>query len=670
MTSSNRPSGLAPFGLPIERAPVIECSRFGSCDEDKKREARTWFGYAIVLFSLVLSEALLAPTLSLNGDSTWHFKWASDILAAKPIFWSGVDANRIFPDLLFALIAAALPGGQSYNKWVIYFCGTSALSLGLSLIILSRILYKEFSARILFFAVSCTTFVAVTTTLAFWSFQIMSPGYHGGSLSMVITVTALFLTNIQRDRMNHFLLFAFALVCTLLVMSNRYLMICCMVPLLVTALWTTQDRRRQIVMISATLFSIAAGLEVLHLLNSSNFYRLVASGKQPSFNEFLSWMWWKGRIPKELRELTEAWRRNQIILGLFIMAVAMIWGFWPVFRRPDKNPIALQRTFRLIAATSMVCGILFVVVMVDDHSDWRYRYLTIPFCLAVITLSTVAIYSFNFKKQFWLVAAFVSVSSLIIVSVWLSNGFWRRISALLADHHSVTIHNWLASYWAANEEVSVRPFFLSLIGLAVISVYPFGLKRRALLPALCLSALSLMMAGVWVSLDSFGRTYEMQFRADLVQLSGLLAKHDGMTIHNGFANFWIANEVSARSSDIRVLTGLTWLDEPRYWFYSNNAWELCSQRDFSFILVQEEENQLHVEAIVSQIGLPSSRQRIQLGRFGPVQILFYDSKLLDKVIIEPARVAAREEFANFHCPNSFASSSPSEISRNFRAGAM
>ena len=167
--------------------------------------------------------------------------------------------------------------------------------------------------------------------------------------------------------------------------------------------------------------------------------------------------------------------------------------------------------------------------------------------------------------------------------------------------------------------------------------------------AVCLSALSLMMASVRLSIDSSSRKYEAQFRTDLTQLSRLLANHDGMTIHNGFANYWIANEVSVRSADIKIVTGLTLVDQPNYWLYSNNAWELCSKRDFSFILVQEERGQRNVDAIVNQIGPPSSRQRIQLGRFGTLQILFYDPELLDKVIVQPGRAAARNQFPNFQC---------------------
>jgi hypothetical protein len=560
-------------------------------------EMKIWFGDGVILFSLVLSEALLAPTLanSLNADDMWHFKWASDILAGNPIFWFGVDANRIFPDLLFSLSAAVLPGGQSYDIWLIYFFCISGFSLGLSLILLSRALYTESSERLLFFAWSCATFVAVTTTLSFWSFHLMAPGNHGGSLSMVITVTALFLMNVKAERINYLFLFAFALICVLLVMSNRYLVVCLMAPVLMAALLAAPDRGRQAVLVLATLLATAAGLEALHLLNSSDFYRLVNPGRRPPLHDFLTLIWWQGRIPKELRELADVWRRDQIILGLATMAAAMIWGFWlPLRKSEDKNStLGLPRIFRLIVAISTLCTVLFIIVMVDDDGDWRYRFFTVPFCL-------------------------------------------------------------------------------SLIALSAVPVYPFSFKRRAWLVAVCLPALSLMMAAAWFSLDIRGRTYKAQFQSDLRQLSHILTDHDGMTVHNGIANYQIANEVSVYSADINVLTGLTSENEPGYWLYNDNASELCDKRDFSFILVQEGRDSDYQRAeaikrraagetlaqiapnmdpIVTEIGPPSYSQRIQLGHFGSVQVLFYDAELLDKKIIQPARAAARSEFPNFQCFN-------------------
>src|SRR5262249_33139625 len=125
------------------------------------------------------------------------------------------------------------------------------------------------------------------------------------------------------------------------------------------------------------------------------------------------------------------------------------------------------------------------------------------------------------------------------------------------------------------------------------------------------------------------------------------------TVHKGIANYWIANEVSVRSANINVLTA-------GYGFLATNAWELCDNRDFSFILVDEERDQPNMDPIVKEIGPPSSSQRIQLGRFGSVQVLFYDAELLDKKIIQPARAAARSTFPNFQCFNT----ARSEVSRH------
>ena len=533
---------------------------------------KRWFCNGGILLSLALSEAMLAPTQWFSSDNMWHFKWASDILAANPIFWSGVDANRIFPDLVFSLIAAALPGGQYFDAWVIYYFCISGLSLGLSLILLSRALYSESSERILFFAVSSAAFVVVTAILSFWSFWIMAPGNHGGSLSAVIVAIALFLMTLKSDRTNHLFLFAFALICTFLVMSNRYLVVCLMVPLLIAALSATQDRQRQIVLVWATLLSTTAGLIALRLLNHFYFYRMMAGGRHPSLDDLLSLIWWEGRIPKELRELANSTPRHQIILGFIIIGAVTIWGFFGVsFRKADKNStFTLRRSFGLIIASSAVCAVLFVTVMVDDTGAWRYRYCVIPFCLAVIALSVIAVYPFGFKRQEWIAAG-------------------------------------------------------------------------------CMSVLALIISSASLSFDISARTYEARFQSDLRQLSSVLASHDGITIHNGFANYWIANEVSVRSADIKVLA----IGELDYRLYNNNAWELCRNRSFSFILVWEKKDQSPtLSAVINQMGPPLSRQIIQLGRFGPVHLLFYDPELLDKVIVQPGRAIARHKFSHFQCPNS------------------
>ncbi len=531
---------------------------------------KNWACYAVILLSLVLSEAMLAPGQPLAADNMWHFKWASDVLAGNPIYWSGVDANRIFPDLLLSLGAAGLPGGQSFSAWTSYFFGISGLSLGLSLISLSRPLYSQSSARIVFFALSSAAFVTVTAALSYWSFWIVAPGNHGGSLCAVIAATALFLMYVKAERTNYALLFAFVLICAFLVMSNRYLVVSFMTPLLLAALASTQDRRRQVILVSATLLSTAAGLGVWHVLGSSHFYRLVAPGGQPSLHDALSWTWWEGRVPRELREFAAAPRQIQILFGLAVMCVAPVWSFWLLLRKPDGNStIMVLRVFTLIVASSTIAAVMFVAVMVDDVGEWHYRYFVVPFCLAIIALSA-----------------------------------------------------------------SAAPFLAS--------------PRQAWLVIVSLPALSVTIASISLSLSMARPTYATQLRGDLTQLSHLLAEYDGMTTHNGLANYWIANEVSVRSANINVLP-LNDREPFIYRPYNNNAWELCRNVEFSFVL-WEDNDQPGLGAIIKQLGPSLSHQRIQLGRFGPVQVLFYDPKLLEKAIAQPGRAAARREFPHFKCP--------------------
>ena len=136
--------------------------------------------YTILVLALMFDQAMLAPTQPLIADDTWHYKWASDILAQKPIYWFGCDANRIFPDLLFSIVAGVMPDGQSFQFWLINYFIVSAFSLGISLIFLSYALYSDNLRRMAFVAICCTFFAIITTFIPFWSFGVTAPGIHGG----------------------------------------------------------------------------------------------------------------------------------------------------------------------------------------------------------------------------------------------------------------------------------------------------------------------------------------------------------------------------------------------------------------------------------------------------------------------------------------------------------
>jgi hypothetical protein len=65
---------------------------------------------------LCAAQLLSASSRMMVGDNNWHFRLARDIVERKPVWWAAVDGNRLFPDLLFSIVAVALPGGTVYGS--------------------------------------------------------------------------------------------------------------------------------------------------------------------------------------------------------------------------------------------------------------------------------------------------------------------------------------------------------------------------------------------------------------------------------------------------------------------------------------------------------------------------------------------------------------------------
>ena len=427
--------------------------------------------YLAILFCLVVSEAVLAPTHGAGADNAWHFRWASDIVAGRPIFWLCVDGNRIFPDLIFSIVAVLLPSGHLYETWWVYFHGIEALSLGLSLVLLSSALYSEPCERLVFLAVSCAAFVFVTAELSYWSRWIMSPGYTGASLCAVIAVAALFLTSFGAHRPNFVHLAGSVCLCICLVTSYRYLAISIMLPMMLTAVLVDQGRRQRVTLLLTVLVATGAAFVALRFLNSSNFCRLVAPGAHPTLGDLETVGWWMGRLPKEVHELAHATNRGQITFGLAVLGLGALHGFRLWFCGPDEHSVlGLRRhAFALLTANSAILAATFVAIVVDDQGSWRYRYLVIPFCLTVVSVCacTNTWVEFDLKRRAKLVA--VSLSALFLVVTFYeritntNNPIYEkrfrddldRLSKLLTEHDGSGKHNGLGGYWLANE-VAVR----------------------------------------------------------------------------------------------------------------------------------------------------------------------------------------------------------------------
>jgi hypothetical protein len=513
----------------------------------------------------MFNQAMLAQTQPLNADNTWHYKLASDIVANKPIYWFGCDANRIFPDLLFSIVARLMPDGQYFQFWLVNYFIVSAFTLGISLICLSYALYSHNLRRIAFVATCCALFAMVTTFIPFWSYGGTAPGIHGGSLSAVIVSIALFSLIVNSDRIHLVLVLIFMTILTLLVMSNRYLVVCVVLPLIMSAQLIVDRANIRRGIILSTIIAMVAGLLLLHALNSSYLYRLVAPGSQPSLADVISPEWWIYRLPKEAIAFAVITERGQVLLGLCVMLTAMMSTVWQRWH-PNQFIIDNDAIFAMTSAISTILAILFIIVMVDDEGGWRYRYLIVPFFLSVFALATKTV--------------------------------------------------------------------------------PLLCIRRTYLPYVLLSVACITFAGVVLTFDTSTQAREAKFQTELTQLSSVLAGHDGMSFHSGFGDYWTANDVSVRSPNISILA----IGDPDVYLYNTNGFELCGNREFSFIILREDGEWPGADTIIKNLGLPLSRQTLRLDGFEKALLLFYNPKVIDKLVVQPGKAAVRRAFPNFECP--------------------
>jgi hypothetical protein len=189
----------------------------------------------------------------------------------------------------------------------------------------------------------------------------------------------------------------------------------------------------------------------------------------------------------------------------------------------------------------------------------------------------------------------------------------------------------------------IIPFFLSVFALSTMAVLLLRV-RRTYLPYVILSIACITLAGGALTFDT--STQEAKFQTELTQLSSVLAGQDGMGFHSGFGDYWTANDVNVRSANIRMLA----IGDPDAHLYNTNGLELCGTREFSFIILREDSEWPGADAIIKNLGLPLSRQTIRLDGFEKALVLFYDPKVIDKLVVQPGKAAVRRAFPNFECP--------------------
>jgi hypothetical protein len=523
----------------------------------------------------------------LNGDNAVYFELARDIWAGLPLFWSAQDGNRLFPDELIALLGYALPNGDSYLIWVSYFCSLLALLIYLSLIAFVSALAQSREQRRTLCLLMWTSLAALFTFQTYWPIWVLLPGSHGGGLPICLFALALILPVAAGiNGLGAGRLLAFLVLVSLVVAANRYLLIVFVLPLLG-----------------------AMGIEAVRVFAGS-------ARESTTTTDF------------RLNIMTTA--TTVAATGIFGMGLwrALANFSWTVRTTENHYPDFPNGHYARWISERFSKEILEISAL---HSDRATILSAIAF---LVVTSLMACWSVRYphsddapqqrlNRIFSLFVAFSAASGLAFVLIMVDDrGPWH--------YRYLTI-----------------PVMFSFIWMIWRCWLRSGERTHRILRVGCY-AMILCIAGIIVYRVPRAPegAREIAFRDAIGQLESRLTTRSRSGLMRGFANYWIANEVTARSHQIRI--SIMEDSAPRYRFYLNNADELCAN-DFFFILVDHAHNEPSYDLIVSAYGLPTSTESIDLGRYPQVDILYYEPPVLDRAILAPARIAARDMFPNLRC---------------------
>ena len=562
------------------------------------------YQHAFSVAALVAFAALHAVSHGFNADNTWHFRLARDIWVSMPVYWSGVDANRMFPDLLIGLAAFALPFGDIYLCWLIYDCALLMLLYYLGLTALAAALFADLRQRRTFLLVDVAILLVSLGVAPFWTIWLIDPGNHGGAVPVCLVVMALLVGSIIQERMSAARALVAVSLLMLIVASNRYLIISFVIPLVCAlAILTLHSfaaphgssrgaaRWKYAMLASAVAVGEVLAVAAWSALGQSTRFRMLGPGQIAKFpdGEYLAWL--LSQVDKERAVFVNVpvFERWQIVLGAATLGVVLCAWIAGLFRSgraklPNSNSVNPGLVSNTIAFSGL-CSLSFVVVFVLDQGDWHYRYLTVSVALAATGCALL------FTK-------------------------FRGAS----------------------------------------------MQRLQARGSIAMTALALAAAGVSAA-HSSAPAVETRFAAAIAELTNRLRSHaPNNRPLRGFAYYWLGNDINARTDALR----LSILDygNPAAWFYNNNAGELCAD-GFFFVLVNESDQGMNISPLLATLGPPSSTEHIDLPPypddtsleiFDPaaylqrITILYFDPTTLRSALLDPARENARHIFSGFRCP--------------------
>lgn len=572
--------------------------------------ARHLLFHASLALALVATQVIYAPARWINSDNNWHFRLARDVVASVPVYWSGVDANRLFPDLLFSIVAIVLPWGSQFTVWLLYYYSIYVIVLYGSVCYLSNALFTSVTERRYFVLFSISALSLFLWAAPFWDNWLVIPGNHGGALPACILALALLLTTDREARFSWWRAALFIVLATATIASNRLLLIAFFVPLGLALLlvWAVErvgspiladqggDSRPAFsgprLLSLATLVGIgsAAGLTAWRVVSDLAWHKLVAHGDTPKYPTppYLDWLAMRLETTRAALAATPGEVGWDVWVGLGLLSLTVPAGVLAFAGFLRGKPLASHRQGRLILIAC--CGgaaaltLIFVLITINLTGAWawQFRYLTIPAMVAILALASLAVprRPDPARRQPWLT---VGVVMLMVASATIAAA--GRSPVLVAE-------------------------------------------EKAFVPA-------------------------------LRRLEELVRSHSPSPdpVLRGFSEYWVANRITARSTALHVDTLEP--EKARFRLYNNNAVNLCRKGHF-FVVQDIGNNQPGTSMLMKEFGEPIAREVFEIPWAWPVNgvlslvsksvlVLIFDPAVVEARILEPSREEAARLFPSFRC---------------------
>lgn len=547
-----------------------------------------WLFHVLMLGFILATRLVYTPIRRLSADNGWHFQFAQDVLAWRPIYWSAVDANRMFPDLLFGILAALMPGGADFQTWTYWFYAIVFIATYLSLIALATVLFDEIRERRAFLVVTVLALWLVVLATPFWGGWIFDPGNHGTGLPVCILCLALAIAMFRRGAVNWKRGMALVALASLVVASNRFLLVGFLCPMLAAVLlagaaqaWTASRRAttprplwREPFLVLATVIAMAGLLGYLGWMAEStlSWHRLVQKAPLPPWPASIP-TWFMERLQHESAEYAGASQRNwEIPYAIVFLAIVALFGAWAsrtLVAGTEPHSARVGRGFFGLAVTlCIVFGALFVTFIASEEGDWHYRFLTVPLALAVVFFA----------------------------------GLWARMPVLTVNPSMAAMLGGLAVIGLTQIETLVKP-------------HPIAVENAA-------------------------------FQKAVDDLVHRLSSHSSERPLKGISEYWLANDINLRTREIQFEVATHDTMELR--FYNNNAQRYCQGGQF-FVLRDANRDEPRMSAILAKLGPPKSTETINMVAYPKVEILYYDPDHIEDRLLKEARQSAAARFPDFQC---------------------